>query len=617
MPLGACFCLGEVFGAILYYLDYKHRAVAYANVKKALGEELSSGQIKKLVWEFYLNFGKNLLEIFLIPKINKEFIARQVEVQGREFIDQAFKKGKGVILLGVHAGSWEFSNCLAANLGFTLNLLVRDQKMPLLNNLLNSYRESQGCVLIQRQNQTRALIEALKKNQAVGMTVDQGGKNGELVNFFRKSASMATGAIRIAIKNGATILPAYYTRDKLRYRIIFEPPFELRDYQSTKENLERLIPVFEKNITKYPKEYFWSYKIWKYSDQRNILILSDGKAGHLRQAEAAAGVISESYAAKNIKVGVNTVEIKTKSHLPLACAGILAGRYSCQGCLWCLRTFLPSESYLALSKRSADIVISAGSSLAVINYIISSQSQARSIVLMRPGLFSARRFDLVIAPEHDRMPRMRNIIETKGSLNPVDEKYLEEETGDLIATTGYHLQREGLYLGVLIGGDNKDFHLKRGAIKVALKQLKQAAAKLDAGILVTTSRRTSGEIERIVREEFEGESRCRLLIIANEKNINSAVGGILGLSSVVITTPESISMVSEAASSGKYNLVLDLEGIKGRHKSFIRTLARGGYIYLTKVSDLQKRIEDLWSEKPDIKILRDRSLVREAVEKIL
>jgi len=278
---------------------------------------------------------------------------------------------------------------------------------------------------------------------------------------------------------------------------------------------------------------------------------------------------------------------------------------------------LPSESYLALSKRSADIVISAGSSLAVINYIISSQSQARSIVLMRPGLFSARRFDLVIAPEHDRMPRMRNIIETKGSLNPVDEKYLEEETGDLIATTGYHLQREGLYLGVLIGGDNKDFHLKRGAIKVALKQLKQAAAKLDAGILVTTSRRTSGEIERIVREEFEGESRCRLLIIANEKNINSAVGGILGLSSVVITTPESISMVSEAASSGKYNLVLDLEGIKGRHKSFIRTLARGGYIYLTKVSDLQKRIEDLWSEKPDIKILRDRSLVREAVEKIL
>ena len=618
MPLRACFYLGELFGAILYHLDYKHRAIAYANIKRALGDQLSSRQIKKLVWEFYLSFGKNLLEIFLIPKINKEFIARQVEVQGREFIDQAFRKGNGVILLGVHAGSWEFSNCFTANLGFTLNLLVRDQKMPLLNNLLNSYRTSKGCVLIQRQNQTRALIEVLKKNQAVGMTIDQGGKNGELVNFFGKSASMATGAIRIAIKNGATILPAYYTRDKLRYRIIFEPPFELRDHQSIRENLERLIPVFEKNITKYPKEYFWSYKIWKYSDRKDILILSDHKAGHLGQAEAVAGIISKSYAAKNIKVEINTIGIKTKKFkFPYALAGIFAGRYSCQGCLWCLRTFLQPESFEGLIKRSADIVISAGSSLAVINYIISRQDQAKSIVVMRPGIFSAARFDLVIVPEHDRMPKRSNIIETKGSLNLVDEKYLEEKSGELITATGNQLQRRGLYLGLLIGGDTKNFHLSKSDILTASKQIKEAAARLDAGILVTTSRRTSGEITQIIKAEFEQEPRCKLLIIANQKNLDSAVGGILGLSSVVITTPESISMVSEAASSGKYNLTLDLEGIKGRHNSFIRTLARGRYIYLTKVSDLQKRIEDLWSEKPDIKILRDRSLVKEAIEKII
>ena len=618
MPLGVCFYMGEVFGAILYRLDYKHQAIAYANIRRALGDKLSGYQIKKLVWEFYLNFGKNLLEIFLIPRINKEFIARHVEVQGREFIDQAFKKGKGVILLGVHAGSWEFSNCFSANLGFTLNLLVRDQKMPLLNNLLNSYRVSQGCVLIQRQNQTRALIEALKKNQAIGMTVDQGGKDGELVNFFGKSASMATGAIRIGLKHGAVILPAYYTRDRLRYRIIFEPPFDLREDQSVLENLERLVPVYEKNISKYPKEYLWSYKIWKYSDQRNILILSDHKAGHLRQAESLAGIISESYAAKNIKVQINTIEIKTKKvKFPYVLAGILAGRYSCQGCLWCLRTFLQPESYLALIKRSADIVISAGSSLAVINYIISRQNQARSIVVMRPGIFSARRFDLVITPEHDRMPKMTNIVETKGSLNPVDEKYLQVQSGKLITATGNQLKKGGLYLGLLIGGDTKKFHLSKADIMASSKQIKQAAARLDAGILVTTSRRTSRETEQIIKAEFEQEPRCKLLIIANQKNLDCAVGGILGMSSLIITTPESISMISEAVSSGKYTLVFDLQGLKLRHRSFLKALAREQHIYLVKVNQLQKNIEEIWSKKPPFYDLGDRRKVAEALEKAL
>jgi len=617
MPLGVCFYLGEVFGAMLYWLDYKHRAVAYANIRRGLGDKLSTCEIKKLVWKFYFNFGKNLLEIFLIPKINKKFIAKHVEVCGREHINQAFKEGKGVILLGVHAGSWEFSNCFCANLGFPLNLLVRDQKMPLLNDLLNSYRTSQGCRLIQRQNQTRALIEALKNNQAVGMTVDQGGKNGELVKFFSRRASMATGAIRIALKHDATILPAYYTRDKLGYKIIFEPPFQLQRDKSIKENLERLIPIYEKNIIKYPKEYLWSYKIWKYSDQKDILILSDSKAGHLRQAQAAAEIIRESFTAKNIKVKLDTIEVKIKNKLALTGACIFSGRYSCQGCLWCLRMFLERESYEALVKMNPDVVISCGSSLAPINYVISRENQAKSVVVMRPGLFSTQRFDLVIVPRHDRLPQRRNIVETKGALNLIDEKYLEEQSLELIKASSNQLKKEDLYLGVLIGGDNKDFYLKKEDILAAVKQIKAAAVKLDARILVTTSRRTTAEVEQILREELKGETRCKLLIIANEKNLNSAVGGILGLSSVIITTPESISMVSEAAGSKKYVLVLDLEGVRGRHGRFIETLAEGQQIYLAKVNQLQKEIEDIYINKPAIKILNDRFLVREAAEKII
>jgi len=61
---------------------------------------------------------------------------------------------------------------------------VRDQRHPRLNALLNAYRKRHGCKLIQRKNETRQLVEALLANEAVGMTMDQGGKSGEPVKFF-------------------------------------------------------------------------------------------------------------------------------------------------------------------------------------------------------------------------------------------------------------------------------------------------------------------------------------------------------------------------------------------------------------------------------------------------
>jgi len=63
----------------------------------------------------------------------------------------------------------------------------------------------------------RELIEALESNQSIGMTVDQGGKNGEIVKFFGKSASFSTGAVKLALRYDCAIIPVFYTRIKGPY----------------------------------------------------------------------------------------------------------------------------------------------------------------------------------------------------------------------------------------------------------------------------------------------------------------------------------------------------------------------------------------------------------------
>lgn len=625
LPLYLSLFLGRRIGDLLYYFDPKHKCLAYANIRRACGTVLSPRQLSRITRKFYHSFGQSLIEVFLIPRIDKEYMKKYIKIEGEEHIFEALKKGKGVILLGVHAGSWELSNVICANLGFPFRLLVRDQGLPLLNKLLNSYRRNKGCRLIQRQSQTRELIEALKSNEAVGMTADQGGKNGELVEFFGRNASMSSGAFRIAVRYQAVILPAYYARVRGPYhKVIIEPPFEIKESQNREQdihnNLQRLTSVFEKLILKYPQEYLWTYKIWKYAQEKNILILSDAKTGHLRQSQAAARIIKDYLEEKKINTHIESVEVKFKnnlSSLALKLGSCLSGKYCCQGCSWCLKRFLSADTYQSLIKKSPDVIISCGSSLAPVNFILSRENTAKSILIMRPSILGTRKFDLVILSRHDRPPKRRNIVATEGALNLIDAAYLKEQSSRLLSLLPAGCRLKEPCLSFLIGGDTKKFSLSAANISEAAVQIKGACERLGADILVTTSRRTSREVEDIVKKEFRNYPPCKLLVVANEKNIPEAIGGMLGLSRLTIISPESISMISEAVNSGNYTLVFESPDLGRKHRRFLHNFAENKYIYLVRASELGREIERLWLKKPPIVSTRDNFLLREAIGEIL
>jgi lauroyl/myristoyl acyltransferase/mitochondrial fission protein ELM1 len=621
LPPRAGLFLGATLGELLYYIDKRHKSIAYSNIKTAFASKLSLYQISHLTKEFYRTFGQNLVEIFFIPLINKEYINKYISIEGLDYIREGFKKGKGVIILGVHEGGWELSNILCVNLGFPFRLFIRDQRYPRLNKLLNFYRSQKGCKLILRKNQTRQLIEALKNNEAIGMTADQGGKTGTLVKFFGQDASMASGAIRLALRYDATLLFSFYIRQKGPYiKIIIEPAFKIIRTKNKKkdiqDNLQRAINIFEKYILKYPKEYLWSYKIWKYSKEKKVLILSDGKTGHIRQSEAVADIISGYLNDKGTIVNIDTIEVIFKnkfSRYTLAFSSYFSGKFQCQGCLWCLKGFLKEDNYNSLIRYKPDIVISCGSSIAPINFIISRENLAKSVVIMRPSVLSTKRFDLVIMPQHDGVLKRKNVIVSEGALNSIDQDYLVSCKDKLSSLV--RIEKKPV-IGLLVGGDAKSFNLNRRLMGDIVKEIKIVLDKLDGQILITTSRRTSKEIESLLKEEFREYPRCKFLVIANEKNIPDAVGGILALSNIVIVSPESISMISEAASSNRYIIVFKAR-VNHRHNSFLNYMAGKKYIYLCQPDEISSVTDNLWRQQPTINIPRDKAIVEGALKRIL
>lgn len=624
LPVGFCYFLGRRLGELVYFFDVRHRALVYANIKRALPEK-TGGDLIRISLAFYRNFGQNLIEIFIIPRVDQEYIKKYIRIEGLEYIHDCFKLGRGLILLGVHAGSWELSNVICANLGFPFNLFVRGQDSFFLDAFLSRFRKLKGGKLIQRENSLRSLIEILKKNEAIGMTLDQGGRNGMVVDFLNGESSLATGALKLALRHGIPIIPVYYRRIRGPYlQIILGAPIFFSSQGWSKEKLrlclKQVAVLFEGLIRRYPEDYLWTYKIWKYGRKKKILVLDDGKAGHFKQAESLANIVAEFVKpkGKEATIVVQKVEFKNSfSRIAQVFCSLFTGRYNCQGCLRCLRRFLKREIFLELFRQSPDYVISCGSSLAGVNYLIARENLAKSLVVMRPSFLPWSRFDLVVIPCHDRPLCRHNVVTIEGALNFVDERQFSLSLESLKEKLRIKDVDCAEFIAFLLGGDSKGFTLSSSLVASILRQLKDVAQKNNFGLLVSTSRRTPRELEKLVKKELENFSFCKLLIIANEKNIPGAVSAILGLSRIAVVSPESISMISEAVLFRRHVLVFEASGLSRKHLRFLEDFTDRGYIYLTKEERIADLIQEIIQKDPPIRFPDNKSKIEEALERIL
>ncbi|MFH1339137.1 MAG: ELM1/GtrOC1 family putative glycosyltransferase, partial [Candidatus Omnitrophota bacterium] len=563
-------------------------------------------------------------ETLRIPKVGKGYIERYIRFKGKENLDNALKGRKGAIILGAHFGSWEICFAVAGILGYPLHVLTEGQaKNPMLDGFLNQTRQAHGVSVLKAGGRFRRIIRILQEGEFVGMVADHGIKEGVFVNFFGREVRTSALAVRVGIKFGVPILPVYLRRIKgPEHELVVLAPLKIKltgnlDHD-IRVNLEAINRIIEGCITGYPEQYLWFYKRFKYSRQRNILILHDGKAGHIRQVQAVLRLILAEAEKRNLQIQTKEMAVRFKNKLSSVLQSfsvIAAGHKQCKGCSWCVKYFLIPRAFAEMQSYFADIVISCGSSAAPVNLVVSGENQAKSVVLMRPGLLSTNRFDLVIMPAHDNPPKRDNVIVTDGALNLVNEEYIKSQVSGLKPQVTIE---KDVVLGLLLGGDTKRLRLTPDLLRPLIQQVKLFLERNDAEILITTSRRTSPEVENLIKQEFGEYSRCKLLVIANEKNIPEAVGGILGLSKIVIVSGESISMVSEAASSGRYVIVFKPPAFIGkRHNRFLENLARKNYIYLADSSALSAILEEIIVHKPGIIRLKDTLKVAEAVGKLL
>ena len=252
--------LGAALGWLIYWCTPKSAVTIKKNIEIS-GLAKNAQQFKQILNTNIAESGKAVLEtIGIWQKKEAALLPLVKQVHGWEIVKNALQRGKGIIFLTPHLGCFEIAPIFYGS-KHPITVLYRPPKLKFLHQLIVQGRTRTGITLAQANaSGVRKLMQALKRNEAIGILPDQipAAGEGEWADFFGRPAYTMTLASKLAEKTGATVIMAFAERLKNG---------EGYDIHITK--LESIVTAqllntsVEQQIALMPCQYLWRYDRYK------------------------------------------------------------------------------------------------------------------------------------------------------------------------------------------------------------------------------------------------------------------------------------------------------------------------------------------------------------------
>lgn len=256
--------IGNRLGTLLYLLPSRLKHITEVNIKLCF-PDISSTKQKELVKESFKSLGVGLIEAAMSWWVPDDKLQNIFHVHGLEYAEQAFAKGKGVILLGPHFTSLEMIGRLLG-MKYSFAVMFRPHKKRIIAFIHERFRKKQHVQYIPR-HRVRQLIRALNNNVAVwyAYDVDGGEKRSVFAPFFGIPTASLTSVSRIVRMSDAAVVPiSFFRREgKFEYDVTLYPPLENFPTDNLHTDATQLNAALEHAIRQKPGQYIWQYKRFK------------------------------------------------------------------------------------------------------------------------------------------------------------------------------------------------------------------------------------------------------------------------------------------------------------------------------------------------------------------
>jgi KDO2-lipid IV(A) lauroyltransferase len=245
--------------SLSYHYIPKRKGQVIKNLNRAF-PAWSNEQVESMVKKIYIFFTHNMVQFFAFPK-SWEHI--QIEVSGKEVLDNIMRQKKGCIMISAHFGVWELFVKWMGEYDAFFSGVIHRQNNRGANRFFLDQRGLTGAVQIFRKESLETMYDILADNGILALVSDQDAKRkGVFVDFFGTPASTPKGAALFHQKSSAPMVFGVCIQTGFQtYQVEFVPVIPKSN--SLQDITQAYTTIIEKIAKQYPEQYFWFHRRWK------------------------------------------------------------------------------------------------------------------------------------------------------------------------------------------------------------------------------------------------------------------------------------------------------------------------------------------------------------------
>lgn len=270
LPLKVLYWVSDFLFSLNYYVIGYRKEVVYNNIKNSFPEK-TEAEIKKIQKKFFRNFTDFIVETLKTFTISAQKLEHIVEYQNTELFQKSFDEKKNLIILSGHNFNWELATLVAKKVPQkNFYAIYRKLESKFWDEKIIESRARFGFKLIESKKVMRQFTDQPNDGNFVyGFLSDQTPHSSKIqfgLEFLNQKTPAFTGYNRIPGKENMIFCYAEILKIKRgKYHINF---IEIHPENETFEGDELVVKfhkMLEKTIKKFPENWLWTHKKWKYA----------------------------------------------------------------------------------------------------------------------------------------------------------------------------------------------------------------------------------------------------------------------------------------------------------------------------------------------------------------
>lgn len=270
MPI--LYLISDFFYGILFYVVGYRKKVVLDNLKMAFPEK-SEKELLIIRKKFFRHFTDLIVESVKAFTMSEAFVMKRYQFQNPEIINDIYKTGKSIVLVGAHQGKWEWSCSMPKWIDILCIGAYTRVGNKYFDRVLKSSRMKYGF----EGYETTQTIEHITSNfdqkiQALYLLLSDQSPQVHKTHYWSEFMN-----VKVPIHTGAEMLAKRFDMAVVNYSIhkikrgsfevtfetITESPNELKEFEIT----DKYLQITEQNIRRQPEYYLWSHKRFKHRDR--------------------------------------------------------------------------------------------------------------------------------------------------------------------------------------------------------------------------------------------------------------------------------------------------------------------------------------------------------------